>query len=216
MDFNNLYPDVVRFKPDEGFLKHLGFNSCLYFTSDVELMDTLEEEVEGVFPGYLVCAKDTKELKQKLRSAKKDWIVGVVAKNESVLRNAISRKKVDILLDFTGNRIDYISLKMCEEKDVAIEISFRKFLETKGVKRMREIEHTVDIIRFSKKLSTPVIFSSSAKSPVEMRSVRQLKEFFEFLGGDFEKGILSLRKILKRYFDDTYILDGLEIIQEDV
>lgn len=172
----------------------------------------MESFEDGIFPAFLIECSDSKSLKRDLKIAKSGWIVGVKAGETSVLREAISRRKVDIILDFPGSRVDYISMKMAAEKDVIMEISMRRFFDTKGSRRMREFEQVLNMINVSRKFSSPIVFTSGAGEFVEMRHTRQLREFFEYLGGDFQKSLNSLRRLIRRYFDETYLMDGLEVI----
>jgi ribonuclease P/MRP protein subunit RPP1 len=207
IDFRNLKPDLVRFRPRLEDLKSLGFNSCLYFTTDPENLETVEGTI---FPAYLIVCDDVWSLKRELRNAKNSWIVGVLSSETSVIREAISRKKVDILLDSPENKIDYIALKMAGEKDVAVELSLSKFLGSRGAKRMRIFEHVRDVVEMAGKLSTPLLLSSGASNFFEMRSSRQIRDFFSFFGADVDEGFSNARRIIRRYFDEDYLLDGLE------
>jgi|GEM_PF-363709 ribonuclease P/MRP protein subunit RPP1 len=221
IQFKTLKLDLVRFKPDPEKLRLLDYDSCIYFTKDPSEMEVdYAEHSEhsehanytnyAIFPAYLIECDDVTTLKRELRKAEKSWIIGVKSSEISVLREAISRKKVDILLDSVQNRIDYVALKLASEKDVAVELSFSKFLGVKGTKRMRLFEHAGDVISMAKKLSTPLVLSSAASNFFEMRSLRQIEDFFRFLGADFDSCLANVRKIIRRYFDDSYILDGLE------
>jgi len=211
VEFKTLKPDLVRFKPDPEKLRLLGYDSCIYFTKDPSEMEVIER---AIFPAYLIECDDVATLKRELRKAEKSWIIGVKSSEISVLREAISRKKVDILLDSAQNRIDYVALKLASEKDVAIELSFSKFLGVKGTRRMRLFERAEDLISMAKKLSTPLILSSAASNFFEMRSIQQIEDFFRFLGADFDSCLANARRIIRRYFDDDYILDGLEYDSE--
>jgi len=211
VDFKNLKPDLLRFKPEPKELTLLGFDSCIYFTKDSEEMDKLVKNTDSaIFPGYLIECNDVATLKKELRKASSSWIVGVLSSENSVIREAISRKKVDVLLDSVQNKIDYIALKMAGEKDVAVEISVSKFLGVRGTRRVRLFEQLKDLIEMATKLSTPLLISSGASSFLEMRGIRQIGDFFRFFGADTEACFLNARRIIRRYFDDSYLLDGLE------
>ncbi len=214
IEFKTLKPDLVRFKPEPEKLGLLGYDSCIYFTKDPSEMEVIVRDGKAIFPAYLIECWDVASLKRELKIASSSWIVGVKSSEISVLREAISRKKVDILLDSPQNRIDYVALKLASEKDVAVELSFSKFLGVRGVRRMRLFEHAEDLISIAKKLSTPLILSSAASNFFEMRSIRQIWDFFSFLGADVDLCLVNARRIIRRYFDDSYILDGLEYDSE--
>jgi ribonuclease P/MRP protein subunit RPP1 len=211
--FNSLRPDILRLRPDEKFLTAMGFDSCIFFTRDPSILE--REPEDFIFPAYVIECSSVNELKKGLKTAKKEWIVGVLSSDTSVIREAISRKKVDMLLDPPKNSIDYTSMKLAAEKDVAVELSLSRFLKIKGLKRMRSFEYANDVIMAAKKHSTPLIFSSGATIEADMRPFRQLRDFFGFIGGDFQSSILNLRRIIRRYFDQDYLMDGLEILDQE-
>ncbi|WP_457550503.1 RNase P subunit p30 family protein [Archaeoglobus sp.] len=164
--------------------------------------------------GYLIKAESPKELLQKLRRAKRDWFVGVVG-NLKVLKYAVMRWRVDIILDFDGRELDYSLIKIAREKDVAIEISFARFLKCKGSERSQLFEEVVETLNVIKKFDTPFVLTSGANDFYELRPKRQIIEFFEYLGADVEREEHWTRRLIRRYTDPNYIMDGLEIVGDD-
>jgi ribonuclease P/MRP protein subunit RPP1 len=197
--------DFVRFVPDER-CQDFGFDNFVVFLENPKDLIKLS----GFLKGYIVKAESGKELISKLRKAKRDWFVGVVG-DLSVLRSAVMRWRVDIILDFEGRELEYGLVKMAKEKDVAIEISLSRFLRCSGFKRVRLFEQTLDLLRAIKKFDTPFVLTSGATDFYEMRPKRQIYEFFEFLSADVKRGQHWLKRLVRRYTDERYILDGLEI-----
>jgi ribonuclease P/MRP protein subunit RPP1 len=196
--------DFVRFVPKEVYFDYDNF---VVFTEN-------PENLSGFLKGYLIKAESPKDLLSKLRKAKRDWFVGVVG-DLKVLRYAVMRWRVDLILDFDGRELDYSLIKMAKEKDVAIEISFSKFLRCRGFERSKLFEETVEILKVIKKFDTPFVLTSGANDFYELRPKRQILEFFEYLGADVERAEYWMRRLVRRYTDPNYIMDGLEIVGED-
>jgi len=195
--------DFIRFNPD-GRAYELGYDRFVVFTEDPESLP------EGVLKGYIVRAEGSRELVEKLREAEDDWLVGVVG-SLKVLKSAVMRRRVDLILDFPERELDYVTVKMAREKDVAIEISMSKFLRSRGVARVKLIEETAELIRVINKFDTPFVITSAASNFYEMRPRRQMLEFFKILGADVERGEYWMERLIRRYTDPYYIMDGLEI-----
>ncbi len=198
--------DFIRFVPDRKAYD-FGFENFVVFSENPSNLP------DSVLKGYIVKAESGKDLIAKLRQAKDDWFVGVMG-DLKVLRNAVMRRRVDLILDFMDRELDYVTVKMAKEKDVAIEISLSKFLNTEGLKRLRLIEETMDLIRIIKKFDAPFVLTSGAFRFYELRPKRQILEFFEFLGANVDKAECWLERLIRRYTDPNYIMDGLEI-EED-
>ena len=196
--------DFVRFCPNIRY----DYDNFVVFSENPNVLNG------NFLKGYLIKASSPKELLQKLRRAKRDWFVGVVG-NLKVLKYAVMRWRVDVILDFDGRELDYSLIKIAKEKDVAIEISFSKFLRCKGFERSQLFEEVVETLNVIKKFDTPFVLTSGANDPYELRPKRQIIEFFEYLGADVEKAEHWMRRLIRRYTDPNYIMDGLEIVGDD-
>ncbi|ADB57100.1 RNase P subunit p30 family protein [Archaeoglobus profundus] len=196
--------DFVRFCPE---IKY-DYDNFVVFSEN-------PDDLKGDFlKGYLIRADSPKELLQKLRRAKRDWFVGVVG-NLKVLKYAVMRWRVDLILDFDGRELDYSLIKIAKEKDVAIEVSFSKFLRCKGFERSQLFEEVIETLKIIKKFDTPFVLTSGANDFYELRPKRQIIEFFEYLGADVERAEYWIRRLVRRYTDPNYIMDGLEIVGDD-
>jgi ribonuclease P/MRP protein subunit RPP1 len=199
--------DFIRFVPPKSAFDLLGFERLVIFSENPS------ELPDSVLKGYLIRAEDVKELRSKLNRARDDWIVGVMG-NLKVMKEAVMRRRVDVLLDFPERELDYVTVKFASEKDVAIEISLSKFLHAEGLRRLRLLEETLDLIRIVRKFDTPFILTSGASNFYEMRPKRQILEFFKLIGADIDRAEYWLNRLIRRYTDPNYIMDGLEI-EED-
>lgn len=201
--------DFVRFDPPAiGDL--LGIENFIVFTEKPEKLERSEET-----GGYLLKCDEVNQLLSGLKKAKKKWLIGVMSSNIKVNKEAVMRKKVDVLLDFPERRIDYATLKLAGEKDVAIELAISKFLNSWGLKRTKIFEETIQTIRVIKKFDVPFVLTSGANKWYELRNKRQIHEFFSFLGVDEQKEQYFMKNLIRRFTDPDYIAEGLEIIAED-
>ena len=192
--------DFMRFVPRN--LPDLGFKSYVFML-----------EKPTVCGGQIVKAESVEELRKKLRKIKKNVIVGVIG-NESVCREAVMRRKVDVLLDSDDRQLDYATLKLASQKDVTIELGLAKFIRNTGIKRMLLFERLYDEIRVIKKFDTPFIITTAAESEYEMRTRWQVENFFSFFGCDIIKARQYATRLVRRYYDKHFIMDGFEIEAE--
>ncbi len=197
------YPDFVRFYPGELF--ETGYDAYIVFTAEPEKVELNARTIEG----HLIEAGSVKELLFKLKRAK--GVTGVMSNEIKVNKEAVMRKKVDILLDSPDRRLDYATIKLAAEKDVIIEVSLTKFINSGGVKRMRLFEETIQLLKIIDKFEAPFALTTAASSPFELRHRRQVEGFFSFLGADIKRARVHTWKLLRRLTDEKYIMDGVEL-----
>ncbi len=192
--------DFIRFYPRD--LPNLGFKGYVVLAEN--------PKNEG-YDGYLIIANSVKELREKLRRVPEGKIVAVYSENLSVCKDAVMRKKVDILLDGVNRKLDYATIMLAAEKDVAIELSLSKFLVTKGLRRVKLFEELKDEIRVINKFETPFVISSGASDFYGIRTKKQIETFFSFFGVDVKKAEYYAERIVRRYYDPSYVMNGFEI-----
>ena len=190
--------DFVRFdytgEFDFGFRKYVVFDSIT------------AENVQGC----LIKADSPKNLRTNLKNA--DGFIGVMSEKAEVNRYAVMRKKVDAILDFPERKLDYITFKLAKEKDVLIEISLRNLLVTEKRRMVRTAHELKTVFKVINKLDTPFILTSGAENIYEMRPKRQIYELFSFLGADVERAEYWAERLYRRFFDEKYIMDGVELV----
>ncbi|AKG92058.1 RNase P/RNase MRP subunit p30 [Geoglobus ahangari] len=190
--------DFIRFdySGDEDF----GFKSYVVFG----------EETESNIQGCAIHAESNKELREKLRRAR--GFVGVASEKPEVNRYAVMRKKVDVLLDFPGRRLDYPTFKLAREKDVLIEVSLATLMKLSRSRRVKHAEELRVMFRVINKFDTPFILTSGAADIYGMRRASQIKDVFSYFGANTERARYWSERLYRRFFDDSYIMDGLEVI----
>lgn len=187
--------DFVRFSPPK---IDLGFRGFV----------VLSERPAGEgFHGLIVRASSAKELREKLKEAGNT----IVAVDCTDWKEAVMRKKVDILLDNETRSLDYATIKLAREKDVAIEFGLSKFIKTKGLKRSALFSRLRKEIRVVKKFDTPFLITSSAENIYQLKTRKQIETFFSFFGLSVKKASFFAERIVKRYYDEKYVMDGFFI-----
>lgn len=192
--------DFLRFVPEN--LMDLGFKSYIFML-----------EKPGICGGVVVKAENPDDLRKKLRKVRKNIIVGVTG-NEAVCREAVMRRKVDLILDSDNRQLDYATIKLAAEKDVAIELGLAKFIRNKGLSRMQLFERLCDEVRVIKKFDVPFVVTTAAENVYEMRTRRQVENFFSFFGCEIVKARQHATRLVRKYYDTRFIMDGFEIEAE--
>lgn len=198
--------DFLRFVPDTNI--DFGFKNYVIFSdsTDSKIPDTF-------YKACLIKAESVNDLISKLRSVRKNQIVGVLSNNIKVNREAMMRRKVDVLLDSLDRKLDYATIKLAADKDVIIELCLSKYLNVAGLKRTRLFEEDMELIRIINKFNTPFVLTSAASNLYEMRAKKQIYDFFAFLKADVKKAEEHIVKLIRKYYDPNYIMDGLEILE---
>ncbi|MET1124093.1 MAG: RNase P subunit p30 family protein [Archaeoglobaceae archaeon] len=187
--------DFIRFFPER--LEDLGFRSYVIFAEN------------GC--AVAIDAESPEELRKKLRKVREDVLVGVIGRNRSVCREAVMRKKVDVLLDCDERELDYGTIKLAAEKDVTIELGMSKFLRARGLRRAKLFDQLREEVRIIRKFDAPFVVTTAAESVWELRSRKQVETFFAFFGCDIGKARGYAERLVRRYFDPNYIMDGFEV-----
>jgi ribonuclease P/MRP protein subunit RPP1 len=195
--------DFLRFIPKKN-IELFGYDNFVVFMEK-------PDKVENFLKGFLIQPESIAELTMKLKKAKKEWIVGISSTDPKINREAVMRKRVDVLLDSANRKLDYVTIRTAAEKDVVIEVCVSKFLRVKGLKRIRIFEETLDVLRIIKKFDAPFVPTSGATNFFEMRPKKQIYEFFSFIGADIEKAKAFMHRLIRRFTDPSYIMNGFEI-----
>ena len=164
---------LMKYSKDiEDLSKTLGFTRTLFLDKDFVLIET-----------------DKK--KDLLNQSNKTKLVKVfLAKSEEMLRFALEKSKVDIVLGaedinpkeslhFIRGGLDQITCKIARDNDKKIGFSFSSILESKSrEKLLRRISFNA---KLCKKYKVSMLFSTFARSKEELRSAKDLQIFAKHL-----------------------------------
>lgn len=191
--------DFVRFYPPKIDLGYKGF------------VVLSENPPKDGYSGHIVKAENPKELREKLKRIKHS-IVAVDCPSE-LLKEAVMRIKVDIILDNEKRELDYTTIKLAKEKDVIIEFGLSKFLTSKWMKRSLLFTRLKEEMKIVNKFNTPFILTSSAENVYQLRTRKQIETFFSYFGSDVKKARFFAERIVRRYYDENYITNGFVVEQ---
>ena len=162
---------------------------------------------KGMFRKIKIVETDSVEkMKSEVHSSRSKYeFVAVKPLSFEVAREASRFSMVDAILDPYDGRndigIDHITMKFASDNNVAICLSFYKFLMSHRkdrVKTMRSIEKT---LRLAMKYSTPIIFCSGAREEYEMRGPRELMSLGIVLGMDYQTALASVSSVPEAIFE---------------
>jgi RNase P/RNase MRP subunit p30 len=135
--------------------------------------------------------------------------------------DAISSPEMHSEKDFMhqmNSGIDYVIVRACAEKGIAIEFCFSNVLKAHGRKRSQILARMMQNVRTCRETGCKMIITSGARGYYELRAARDLMAFGIILGmaPDEAKDALSSnpKAILKRSVDrhnPNIILKGLEV-----
>ena len=161
------------------------------YSSEIEELSKSLGWTKTLFLGRDFVYIETDKKKELLNLVGKTKLLTIFhAKSEEMLRFALEKTKVDIVLGaeeinpkeslhFVRGGLDQITCKIASEREKKIGFSFSSILEIKGrEKLLRRITFNT---KLCKKYGVPVIFSTFAKSKSELRSAKDLEAMFRII-----------------------------------
>ncbi|MBN2518179.1 MAG: hypothetical protein JXB14_05000 [Candidatus Altiarchaeota archaeon] len=213
--------------------KRLGWSGLAIIKKTHDLSDFLKfkERLSGLGAGIKILAgvelypTNLNSIQQEIRKFRRDADVIFVSGDDSITRAASDCWELDCISspiniqqkDFMKQRnsgIDYAIAKSCAEKGIAIEIRFSDVLRyygKLGSELMARIKQNIDICNDTR---APLLLTSGAKDPFELRSPLELLGFGRFLGMSKYSLSEAPRNILERTNgrkDPNVILKGLRV-----
>jgi ribonuclease P/MRP protein subunit RPP1 len=79
---------------------------------------------------------------------------------------------------------------------------------------MQLFERLCDEVRVIKKFDVPFVVTTAAENVYEMRTRRQVENFFSFFGCEIVKARQHATRLVRKYYDTRFIMDGFEIEAE--
>jgi len=143
----------------------------------------------------LVSGKSKKEVLKKIKEGKKKgFLVVVKPENEEILRFVLEKTEAEMVfgqelinpkdsVHFLRGGLDQIVCKIAAKRRKVIGFSFGDVLRAEGKKRSKLLGRIMFNIKLCRKYNVRVLFSGFSESKWGMRSVHDLKAFWEMLGG---------------------------------
>jgi ribonuclease P/MRP protein subunit RPP1 len=163
--------------------KALGFDSLV-------AIDTTACTCEGldILSGILIGEAAMRDVIARVKRAKGNGtVVAIGARDNGFNRAVISLKGVHILRGIhTADKtaFDHVAAKMAADHNVAIDIDLSVLISARGVTRQRTIHRYRDLLVLERRFEFPVTLSTSARSYLDLRAVREITGLCSLIGMD--------------------------------
>ncbi|HWR24597.1 MAG TPA: ribonuclease P protein component 3 [Methanosarcina sp.] len=142
--------------------------------------------------------------------------------SELVNRAALENPKVDILNHPAFEKscgLNQVLAKLAAENEVAIGITLRPFLHSRGSRRIRllsDLRATLDLVR---KYEVSLVLSSDAMSCFDLRSPMETLALAEVCGFEEEEALEAISIVPEKILSKNkpapgYIREGVEVLEE--
>jgi len=173
--------------------------------------------------GLLLEPRSRNDLKKQVSNNRRNFkIIAIHPKDIDISRAAVETKGVDMLLGWESvgqtsheRVIDYVMVKLAAENGVAIAFSLQTLLSAYDRGRAGIMSKYLEAARFVRKYNTPLIITSGALSPWDLRSASELTAFGKVLGfnGKDIKQAISGEMIQnnRKRLSGKWIMPGVEL-----
>jgi len=200
MPWYDLHVEIQKKEEALEMAKRLNYSGiAIVNKKDDEVVDGIE-----LISSALIEANNKEELKAKLQSVRsKVTLVLVSGGKYEVNRSACEDSRVDVLchpyLGRADPGIDHICARAARENNVALEINFSTILNSPN--RPKTLSQIRKMVEICEKYEAPIVITSGAKNPWEMRAARDLAALAATLGVDIAYAIRSLSVYAKNLIE---------------
>lgn len=235
MDKRKFYDFGVHPAPDGGnsseelvaLAKHLGYSGlALVPHSDrlpSEAPSISHDEDFELFRGIELVEENPSKLQGLIGKFRKKVDVLIVhGGSEKVNRAAVENPSVDILnhpsLEM-GRGLNQVLAKAAGDNEVAIGLSMRALLHSRGFKRVRLLSDYRETLELARKYEVPLVLLSDAMSCFDLRAHREMAAFAELFGMEEYEALDALSKVPERILARNhpsagYVREGVEVLEE--
>jgi ribonuclease P/MRP protein subunit RPP1 len=164
-------------------LKSLGFSGMVACGSSEKVIANSDFLL---IPGeYFENPKQREVKKQILISNKEGNICLVRAGDSTTNRSLLTTPGVNVLCDLylaPKQAFDRVCASIAAERNIAIDIRISPLLDQRGTPRERVIRLYEEILTLQNRYEFPIIISSGATNPLEMRSSRAIEALLSEIG----------------------------------
>jgi ribonuclease P/MRP protein subunit RPP1 len=165
--------------------KALGFDSIVSINTPAGSFDGVD-----VLSGVLIQDVSMRDVIARVKRAKDSGAVVLVSSRDNGFnRAAIGLKGVHVLRDIQAAdkaAFDHVTAKMAADNNVAVDIDLSCLIASRGVSRQRAIHRYRDIQSFRRRFEFPVTLSTSARSYLDLRAVREITGLCSLAGMDMD------------------------------
>ena len=163
--------------------KSLGFDSLVAVDTPSFMYAGIE-----VLNGIVIQDAAMRDVIARVKRAKDaNTVIAVCAKDNGFNRAVLCLKGVHILRGIHAAdklAFDHVTAKMAADNGVAIDIDLAVLLSARGITRQRAIYRFRDLLTLERRFEFPLTLSSSARSVLDMRAVREISGLCSLLGMD--------------------------------
>ena len=163
--------------------KSLGFDSLVAVDTPSCLYDGI-----GILTGIQIQDAAMKDVIAKVKRIRDTGaVISVNARDNGFNRAVITLRGIHILRGIHSAdkmAFDHVTAKMAADNRVAIDLDLSVLLLARGITRQRAIYRFRDILTLERRFGFPLTLSSSARSVLDMRAVREMSGLCSLLGMD--------------------------------
>ncbi|MDD4483742.1 MAG: RNase P subunit p30 family protein [Methanoregula sp.] len=167
--------------------RSLGFDSIVALDAQVQSVCGID-----VIPGIYVSglpAKDVQNRAKKCRGT--GTVVSVQAGDNGFIRTVANTRGVHILRGIYAadkHAFDHVTAKIAADNNTAIDIDLAPVIFGRGHQRQKAIHRYLDVMVLERRFEFPLTISTSARSVLGMRAVREMTGLCSLFGMD-ETGV---------------------------
>jgi len=165
-------------------LKNLGFTGMV--ACGVSGGNVPEKSRFSIFPARYIRAPGIREIQKEIQIASREGSISIIRAGEGgVNRSILTTSGVHVLSDLhcaPKNAFDRVCAQYAADHGVAIDIRISPLRELRGTPRERVIREYEEILLLQKRFEFPLIISSGATSPSDLRSPRATEALLTGIG----------------------------------
>jgi ribonuclease P/MRP protein subunit RPP1 len=179
----------------------------LGFDSIVAVGENRSHQLHGleVLQGSVISATSQKEIIRQVRKpAVRDAdVIFVNAGDITFNRAAVSVKEVHVIRNIHATRrnaFDHVAARSAAEHETALDISLVPIIQYRGIKRQRALQRYADILALQRRYGFLLTISSGARSILEQRSVREVRDLcalFGMTGAEVNEALSSIGRLIE-------------------
>ncbi|MFH0967841.1 MAG: RNase P subunit p30 family protein [Methanobacteriota archaeon] len=172
-------------------LKNLGYTGLVACGLEKEIVP--EQSGFSIFKGRYIRLPGIREIQKEIQIASREGSLCIVRAGEGgVNRSILTSSGVHVLSDLHNapkNAFDRVCAQYAADHGVAIDIRITPLRELRGTPRERVIREYEEILLLQNRYEFPLIISSGAMSPFDLRSPRAIEALL--IGIGMEKDLIQ-------------------------
>jgi ribonuclease P/MRP protein subunit RPP1 len=183
-------------------LKDLGYTGLVVCGLTKEQVP--EKSGFTIFSGRYIRVPGIREIQKEVQVATREGSLCIVRAGEGGLnRSILTSSGVHVLSDLHNapkNAFDRVCAQYAADHEVAIDIRISPLRELRGTPRERVIREYEEILLLQNRYGFPLIISSGAMSPIDLRSPRATEALLTGIGMDktlIQESFATIPRLLK-------------------